>query len=229
MTRTGLSRGGVQKGIAALREAGWLTVVVPARQHRTTRYRLAVPAQALTLCTSDSSPGAPLDNSDAHLVTPDAHLMTPGAHTVGPTSLHTSLHDLSDDLSEGEPSLSDEDRSVAETRARQTGLRIDVVVSAVAKLRASKDIGNMSAYLGSIDKAGLERLAGVEQSPPRSAVVDEPGETCGTRWHVKGGMRIHGTGAGASRACSECEAQFPAAQAATPVHPPARATAEAAS
>ena len=41
--RTSLSRSGVMKCLNRLREAGWMAVAEPSRQHRSTRYRLLVP------------------------------------------------------------------------------------------------------------------------------------------------------------------------------------------
>lgn len=41
--RTSLSRSGVMKYLNRLREAGWMAVAEPSRQHRSTRYRLLVP------------------------------------------------------------------------------------------------------------------------------------------------------------------------------------------
>ena len=44
--RTSLSRSGVMKCLNRLRDAGWMVVAEPSRQHRSTRYRLLVPDHA---------------------------------------------------------------------------------------------------------------------------------------------------------------------------------------
>ena len=44
--RTSLSRSGVMKCLNRLRASGWMAVAEPSRQHRSTRYRLLIPASA---------------------------------------------------------------------------------------------------------------------------------------------------------------------------------------
>ena len=229
---TGLSRDAIARAVTGLRDAGWLELMAEARQHHAARYWLRIPIQQSVSRTAeptrDTGDGLLSDTSSP---SPDTSSPSPGPDHSEDNYAYLSARETDpwDSDANDPPALSDDDRAAAETRARDTGLRIDVVTAAVVQLRATKDIGSMTAYLRSIDKAGIERLAGLERSTPKVAAVEDTGRTCGLSWHVKGGMRIHGTGVDASRVCPGCEARFPAAQAAAEVQPPAPRAAEAAS
>lgn len=66
MDRTGLSRDALARALRGVVDAGWLVEVEPARQHRATVYRLAVPQQSATQTADDTSVtgGVPLSSTE---------------------------------------------------------------------------------------------------------------------------------------------------------------------
>jgi hypothetical protein len=88
LSLTGMSRDSLSRALRGLEDRGWLVVVEPARQHRSTRYRLTDPS---------SPPAVPLDEAQ------QSEIGGPAVRNRGSSSTGAVPESLSESLSESIP------------------------------------------------------------------------------------------------------------------------------
>lgn len=220
MERTGLSRDALARALNGLREQGWLEVQEAARQQRATRYWLRIPEgdepsasrtagypQESVSRTAEVPSGladGPLSGSSS----PSPGASSPSPVTSSPPdgpdySSHHSSHQTSDE----EESHRD---AVAALLDRFPGqLAEEHAAAAVAAVVRKKSPDRPAAYMASFGLGDVHRWAGIAQ-PARTTTTSPPDPVAACRHGRRGGMRINGTGANASRLCDQCETESPA-------------------
>jgi hypothetical protein len=184
MERTGLSRDAVSRALEGLRVAGWLAVKEPARQQRSARYWLRVPAQPSVSRTADDAQefasrtpestvpvdnfaGRPSPGPLAESSSPSPELSSPGD---GPDlSSHHSTHQSSDDEIPGLPDAAEAVAAILSEHAPvlTEPQALAAVVSIDAWGRRRHDpVRDLVAFVRSRSLEELQRWAGAPVTSP---------------------------------------------------------------